>query len=317
MIDRRRMRAPWILAIVLAACGSPVAQPPPARRPQPQPEPARPKDCTTAANDAGKFLTTMDHDEQLLSLEDISPALRADLKARGDTLRQAPVVEIRTGGLFYQGQLATPADLAERLDAAHQMIVDDIHAGRVPRSEAPDPAELIVVPDRGARWNAVVDALATAHHAGFDHVTIVFAAPNATPPPPHTRVDDEIQQLMKQTDPGHRATALAGYIRPHVQPCPALLDVFGEVGASEMDDRAGYMLSHVAPALIACHCAVDPAEMTSLFWEFLANPHPLALLAITLDPKQKPITAAADARWDTVNGLLSATSSDLWLAVAR
>jgi hypothetical protein len=293
-----------LIVLALVACSKHEA-------PAPQPAPA---DCKAATDDIGKFLTTMDHDGSLISLEHVSPPVRRDLTIKGIELRWGPVVEVRTDDIYYQDQ---KADLGKRLAADHQKIEEDIARGMVPRHDPPDPRALIVVADDKAQWVKVVAALEAAHKAGFDHITFVFGRPPATPPPPRTKVEGEIEKLMASAESGNKATALANYIRPKIAPCPALVEVFGMVGQTEMEDKATYMLRSAGPAIAACNCAVDPAEMRSMFWMFVGNPKPTMLLRVELDPKAPPHSAQGTKTWGEESGWLTPDKKTIWLTAWR
>jgi len=293
--------------IVLAACGKHEAAAPAPQAPQPT-------DCKAKTDEVGKFLTAMDHDSSMISLEHVNPPLRKDLTLRADELRWGPVVEVRTDDVYYQGE---KGDLGKRLADSQQKIREDIAVGRVPKHDPPDPRALIVIADDKAPWGRVATTLETAQKAGFDHITFVFRRPPTTPPPPRTHVEDEIEKLMAAAESGNKATALANYISPHIAPCPPLVQLFGEVSSTEMDDRAGFMLKGAAPAIAACNCAVDPAEMRSMFWMFLGNPKPTALLRVELDPKAKPHSEQDTKTWGEASAWLTPDTKTVWLTAWR
>lgn len=308
------------LVILVMACGNSTAPRPGAGSAPEAGKPAVPPtskvgDCKAAATEVGTFLTTMDHEGSLVSLEDVSPVLRADLKLHEDGLRQAPLVEVRVDGLVYQGQRVSGSELDAKLAAAHARIRKDLVDGRFSRRDPPDPDAMIVVADGHARWMMVVTGLQSAHRAGFAHLALVFGRPSATPPPPHTKVDDEIAKLMKDTPAGNKASAFASYTTPMVAPCPALVRVFGEVSATEGMDKAAYMLSHVGPALIECDCAVDPAEIRSLMWNLAGNRHPIGVIKVALDPKAPPLVATADTLWSEASKQLAVDTTQAWFVI--
>jgi len=279
---------------------------------------APPADCEAMANEAGVFLTTMDHEPNALYLKDVTPVVRADLPIRESQIKLAPVVIIKPTLISYNDKPVLASELVEKLKTAHDEVIAAIDAGRVQKYDSPDPQRLDLVIDQRAPWHFVTSAVVAIHTAGFDHVTIVFRRPSATPPPPHTRVDDEIAKLMADTAAGGKATALAAYTRPNIESCPPLVELFGQVSAGEQGDLAGSMLKGVGPALIRCKCAVDPAEMKSLFWGIVGNPHPLGAINIELDPKAtQQIALAKDVAWSDANKQLRTDAATLWIAVSQ
>ena len=290
------------LALLVAACTTSLAE-------------AKPTDCQAATDELDKFLTTMDHEGNLLNLDHVSPPMRKDLKVRGGELAQGPVIEVRTDGIFFQGDMLTPAALEPKLIEQQKKIQHDIDAGYVPKHLKVDPHYIIVVADAKASWGAVTSALEVAAKTQFDHVTFVFRRPSATPPPPRTHIDDEIEKLLAASET-NQATAIANYISPKVAQCPPLIAVFGEVGTNEIEDKAAYLLAHTAPAIAKCNCALDPAEARSIMWQTAGNPKPIMLLRVELDRKAHKLSAPKAKTWGEASARLTAGMKTVWLTAS-
>jgi len=273
------------------------------------------KDCTAAANDVATFLTAMDHEPSAVSgYREISLVTRSDLRLDDKAIRLAPEVAVGADQIMYDNAPVDRAALEQKLELAGSEIRAAIAAGRVPRDDPPDPKRLDLLVDQRAAWSSVVTAMEVAHAKGFDHVAVVFGRPPKTPAPPHTRVDDDLDKL-KRDNRGHVGSALAAYLRPKIEPCPGLVTAFAQASSSEHGDNAGFLVSQVGPALIDCKCAVDPAEMKSLFWGFVGNPRPLGAIEIELDPAAAPIAAAASAPWSQASARLSVDAHATWFTV--
>jgi hypothetical protein len=293
---------PWLVVAVACSNSKPDGSAPPPAKP-------KPSDCEARANAAAKFLTTMDHEPNLIYLKDVQPVVRTDLALRESDIRYAPVIMVEAARISYEDRPL----VATELKAAHDKIISDIEEGKVPKNDPPDPRRLNLVIDQRAPGTLVARAVATAYKAGFDRITVVFGRPPKTPPPPHTKVDDDVAKLMKDIESGNKATALAEYTRPKVAGCPTLIALFGEVGTEEQDDKAGYLLKRVGPALIGCNCAADPAEITSLMWAITGNPHPVGAIDIVLDPKAKQTLALGAATWSDASAQLHPDATTIWV----
>jgi hypothetical protein len=200
--------------------------------------------------------------------------------------------------------------LIEALTAAESELRKAIADGNVPKRDPPDPRRMILVVDRRVTWQDVVVALGAATHSGFSLIDFVFGRPPATPPPPRTRVDDELDKLKPDAD-GNMSGVLAEYTRPKVQACPGLVRAFGNASATAADPTQT-LLAAVGPALIDCGCAVDPAEMRSLFWRVAGNPHPLLIVEVSLDADAKAFAVVQTTKWRDVAKQFAVAGKPTW-----
>lgn len=239
--------------------------------------------CKAKADDVAKYLTSMDHDAEML------PALPIDLVTRTDLPNpptyQAIVVVVQPDGIRFKGKVMTGPQLEAALKE-HLGSFDD-------RS-----ATLFI--DRAARWSSVHAALAALRAARSNQLSFVFLKP-APVPPPHTIVDDEFA----------KAPDLAKYIRTKIAACPAMVELMRR--GWDSGDRAGVVVNGVGPALLACDCAVSPAEMLSLFAQLVGNKHPSGQIVVSFDAKAKRLDAGNDAKWVDVQKQLAATTTAIWI----
>jgi len=256
-------------------------------------------DCKTKATEAARFFATMEHEPSMLNVDQVTLVTRSDLVLTDRDINFAPLIRVRDK-LELNGVTVEGKALAGKLTDAFAQ-----NAAESRRFREPGATGVLLLIDASARWERVAEALAAARTAKASEVTFVFARPKTTPPP-RTSVDDDLDKLKAG---GNLATALSGYIRKKIAACPAMIEVMGKVADDNSGDRAGAMLASVGPALIACDCAVDPAEMKSLFWGFLGNPQPLGAIRVTLDPHGTRLDAPKQATWAEVQKqLLTSTT---------
>ena len=59
--------------------------------------------------------------------------------------------------------------------------------------------------------------------------------------------------------------------------------MFSAVASDEGGDKAQVIIEGSGEALLDCHCASDVAAFRALMWRIAGNPHPNALLELTID----------------------------------
>jgi hypothetical protein len=288
------MRLALILA--LAACGkSPPKSEPPAK--------AEPASCQAQVDDLMKFLRAMDHTPSLFFLENVHLAMRPELPyVMG---RQAPLVTVRPTGIDYQGETLAPAALATKLAEARKKIDEDFAMGRFPKHDPPDPLLIDVVIDAGTKWGDVVALADVLVRAGFPHASFVFGKPPPVSPPPRTWVDDKVDELRKDQT-GNAATELAHMISKIIPGCPQLISVYGNVGSTESDDKAGEIIEGSGPAILACNCNLDIPAYRSALWAVAGNPNPATVLAVELAKTGKRLALPAATPWSEAGKQFSA-----------
>ena len=269
------------------------------------------EDCPARAEELGRFLTSMDHDMSLVRLDEgLALVTRRDLAPLEPVL--APVVEVSPAGIALQGErVADPAELGVRLAEARARAEE--HADMLPEGERDTLGRLHLALDGRTTWDTAVAVTGAAHGAGYTEVTFVFARPPATPPPPRTAVDDELDRAL-QKDPAERATEAARIAERIVKGCAPIERLFGSVAATE-GDKAGALLAGIGPALVECDCAVDLPALRSVMWRIAGNPRPMTGLTLALSPEAAPIALPAATPWQEAGPRLTA-AAPTWLALA-
>lgn len=285
--------------------------------------------CRLAAADLERFLHTMDLERGPVPLQEVSPPLRDDLEDRTGTDQAAVYVTSARIVLSAPRQLGRRSCIGEEscevseLDACFGRLRrciesssrEDVFAAR--RSAAgrgPDARKLYVVIDRAARWERVVPVAAAAHRAGFTAASFLFARTPATPPPPRTWVDEELDRRGPDRLDGDNADADAILrIANAVLTCDSFKEPFHrfhEMSPSE------YMIQRTPQQVVECNCDLDMAALRSLMWRLLGTAHPVTLLDTALTPSAAPLQLPAATPWGDASAALSARTTATWFVIA-
>jgi len=275
-------------ALVLCGCGDDAAE------------------CRARAEELGRFLTAMDHDQSpFSSADDLRLVSRSDLPAV--ELRLGPVVEVVGGRVRFQGEpVADRADLASRLARAY-----DISREPMPPPGGVSAPELYIALDPDAPWETVVWIAEEAAKAGVAAPRFAFARPAKTPPPPRTATDDAFDAMMK-ADAAERATRAADIVSKMVTRCDALEKAFASVASVPGEDKAATLLAEVGPAVAECDCKVDLDGLRTAMWRVVGNPRPMSFLPVRLAPDAAPLSMPAKARWQEASKRLAPGGPPVW-----
>jgi len=266
--------------------------------------------CAEQALELDRFLTGLDHQQSIFGFSSAHLVTRDDLPASVQSY--GPSVQIEARRFVIDGRLVSYDELIEALAAKHEYVVDELERRGRGRGTS-DPQVLYLVIDEAAPWDAVVAVTETAAHAGFTTPAFVFARTATVKPPPRSPVDDQLDKIQNGDDASSKATQLAALIKGVIKPCPALTEAFGKVAATDADDKAGYIIQQVQPALLDCECKVDIPSLRSALWRLLANTKPTTEVRLTLDRAAPPIALPAKTPWREAAAKLKAGTS--WLAV--
>lgn len=287
------MRVAVCIAALATACGSTKDGPSSATE---APAPAKePPSCKQRVAELEKFFAGMD---TAMSLREPGVELveRTDLPKTSS--KTAPMLSVTRDAYRFDGT---------------EMMIDDVEV----RLKAPpsyyEPGVVHVSFARDVPWSRVVEVTAVLHDTGINPL-LVFAVPDTTPPPPRTKIDDDLDKLQNDTEASNKATELARLIQREVQGCPPLVRVFGDIAAVE-GPKDEYMVKHVPPAIAECNCAAAPETMRSVFYRILHSTTPTHTLALELSRQAPVISAAADATWADASKRITPATKRAWLAV--
>lgn len=267
--------------------------------------------CRTDADALTRWLGTLNIESQLFIVDAVRLITRTDLDSRH--LVEGPVLTIGAGETSFQGQQVGAADeLASRLTASQQGLVDEIKRGRFAGGPSPDPRQLHLLVDEAAPWERVVAAALAAHRAGFTMPSFVFRIPpGPSTRPPRTSFDDAVEReraagkLMQAPPP---SASLFGR-------CSSMTRLFDQLGKMERGDKAETLVRGIGPALIDCSCKVDLPVLRSMLWHLLNNPNPVRGIAVETSPDALPIALPANTPWREANQRLTPTTKRAWFAI--
>jgi hypothetical protein len=259
------------------------------------------------------FFDTMDHDPSTLPELGVALATRDDL--HGELLDDVPVVELGPGQLvlhrrFEAKRLDDLGGLARELDA----ITASLATAPLPRRYDRSGIALAIAGD--TPWQRVADALGAIEKAGFVHPSFVFVRTPKTPPPPRSKISDDIDKILVTSNAADKAAKLAQLLKGVIGDCRELAQAFGSVAGVEGGDRTAMLLGELAHVVRTADCKVDLPCLRSLMWAVSGNPHPHALLALVLDANASPLAIDGKVVWRDANKQLPAASGHVHV-VAR
>ena len=251
-------------------------------------------ECKAQVDDMMSFLHAMDHSPPQIARLDVTLATRTDVSQF--QLGYAPVIYVSPRGLSFKGDTVEPAALADRLAAERAQTEERITLGKFGRSDVIDPLAVIFMIDVAATWGQVVTVAAAATRAGMVHARFVFAKPSPVKPPPPTAIDERFHKLIDDPERGNKATAVANLFSEVIRPCAA--ETHELFAPRKSDDRAADLIEGIGPALIACGCKADVAQVRNGIWFIAGNPDPIAVVFVTLaaDGPELALPAATSRR---------------------
>jgi len=285
-------RSSWLLLLALAACGDSSSDPGPCRR---------------RAAAIAEGLRAMNHEPAMFYTGDATLVTRADLAQV--QLPSAPAVRVTADGVSVDSW-STPSrmDLAERL--AMTRIPDD---GR-PATRGFDPALVHLIVDEDVTWETVVWVTVAVHDSGYTRPAFAFRVPvPEVKPPPRSKVDAELDELMASDDASNKATRLARIASRVIERCKPLGEAFGSVASGDGESKADTLINAIEPSLTRCNCNIDVASFHSLMFRLLYVADATTSLRVTLDPEGLALTFPGSTPWKEVAPKLAA-GQRIWLA---
>ncbi len=278
-----------LLVIALVACGGKSSGP----------------DCKTQVADLMTFLRAMNHAIPVrydasahLVMRDELPSIDA---------REAPVLTVVGGRLILDGKPYALTEIAEPLAAAKQRMDESVV--RSHREHTLESRHVMVAVDENATWGDFVGAIEVLVRAGLDQPVLVYGKTSPVAPPPRVAIDDKLDAIPK--DGPDAASAIARIASEMAAPCPALGKVFGAVASDEGDDKAQVIIEGSGEALLECKCAADVASFRAVMWRVAGNPHPSALLELTIDKTGEQVAFPAATPWRDAGKRIS-MGSTIW-----
>jgi hypothetical protein len=271
-----------VVLAVAAGCGGKTAKP----------------ECKASADELVQYLRGIDHDSQPFFVDDdMHLAVRTDLPR--SKLVPAPLLSIKPAQIMFQGQ-----------------VVADVKELEGKLAESPGKPSLYLQIDGDAKWGTIAAVADAAGQGGFDHVSVVFARPRASgAPPPHSRVDDELVDIVNNPNRTGKASEIAHTMRDVAASCPSMTKLFGDIASVEGLEKADYLLDHVGTALVDCDCNVDMPSFRSVMWRMIHNPMPVVVLPLVLARDGTAVEQPASRPWSAASGQL-VSGQRVWL-VAR
>ncbi len=246
--------------------------------------------CKGQAASFGKWLGGL-YGEAAAEEPDL-PAKAFELVDIGEETAAKPVgagtlVVVTTDAITVNGQAvpAAQAKLDARLKAA--------------RSAAEEPGvPLLVAIDAQVPWAAVRGITEAATHAGWQEVAFVFKGAWQTPPPPASKLDEEIKAGTEADSPNQASVEDKVYGN-----CPTAAAVMQDVASMSQADRQRALVERLPGAIERCNCQLDLASARAYHWFKSGHDRPriVAVVLPLATPSEpgKPITGPATATWST------------------
>lgn len=265
-------------------------------------------DCKTQVAELMTFLHAMDHAIPVRYDPSAHLVMRDELPSMD--ARDAPVLTVVGGRLILDGKPYALTEIAEPLAAAKQRMDESVV--RQHRERTLESRHVMIAVDENATWGDFVGAIEVLVRAGLDQPVLVYGKTSPVAAPPRVAIDDKLDAIHKGGP--EAASELAHLASDVAAPCPALRKVFGSVASDEGGDKAQIIIDGSGPALLDCKCAADVASFRALMWKIAGNPHPSALLEITIDKGGEAIAFPAATPWRDA-GKRIGMGSTIWPSV--
>lgn len=208
-----------------------------------------------------------------------------------------PLVEIAEKRTWVENQVARPDQLKNLIEKTARQ------AGNLGRGDKQKTLpRLLVAVDRNAPWSRLVAVHDAAAQAGFTQLSILFTpygrATTARPGP--SKIDAELDQILKMPDPAKKVPRLAKLTRRVCGGCPPLDKVFKTLSVTNPEAKARVITRFLPDAIAECACAVDLPSLKVILWTMLERPSMIAeQFEIAAEPsdKQKGVKLPPDTPW--------------------
>ncbi|NVB84918.1 MAG: hypothetical protein HOV81_41510 [Kofleriaceae bacterium] len=249
------------------------------------------KECKTDAEALATLLRETPHEPEMFVLAGRHLVARPDLTDKRG-FGYAPVLDITKAGFAMQGEPIAQAELSTKLATIHDQGAQH-WMGR-----GSDPDRIYFAIDGDVTWDRVVMAFEAAEAAGLVKEAFVFEYPSKPlTPPPRSAVDAELDKLQADPDAANKASRLAEMMSTRVKRCKSLQQLFGGVAAVEGEDKADFIITGLAEALVECECNVDMPELRSIMWRVLATQHQTRVYEFAPRVRDETIAFPATTTW--------------------
>lgn len=208
-----------------------------------------------------------------------------------------PLVEISKNRTWVENRVARPDRLNDLLVKTAEQ------AGNLGRGGAEKTLpRLLVAVDRDAPWSRLVAVHDAAARAGFTQLSLLFTpyGRTTTARPDPSKIDAELDQIQKMTDPVQKIPRLAKLTRRVCCGCPQLDKVFKTLSVTSPEVKARVITRYLPDAVAACACALDLPALKAILWTMLERPSMIAeQFEIGAQPseKHKAIKLPPDTPW--------------------
>lgn len=261
-----------------------------------------PSACKRKAAAIAEHLRSINHEPAMFFTGNTKLVTRADLPQV--QLPYAAVVQVTAADVSLMGQeVGGPEHLYEML-TANRMRNEQMPPGR---NRELDLELVHILVDEDVPWEKLVWVADAVHKSG--HVRPAFAFDFPAPevkPPPRSKIDKELDELLNSDDAGNKATRFAEIAQKVIKGCAPLGEAFGGVAAVEGESKADTLINAIEPSLTKCHCSIDVPSFHSLMFRLLYVPDATTSLRVTLDPEGTILAFPGATPWREIAPKLAA-----------
>lgn len=258
-------------------------------------------DCGPEVYEMEQMLKKMDRGLDWLSVDGIKLAPREDLPKR--FVARSAVLHVRPGGIELDGQRMPVEEVASRVESMRWA-----YSGRNSRAD-----RVVLAIDAATPWVQVVAATRAVYDGGVRGVVFVFGGSPGAPPPPRTRIDDDLDKVMAG-DPSSRAVEMARMVEKLSASCTGLQKLWKRLAVSPADVKETTLVDQIGPAILECQCKTDVGAMRSLLYRMMKSP-PVTIQEVTLDTTARRIEQGPTVPWGQANRVLPKGNETVWLDI--
>ena len=298
---------PWLLGVIVAACGTSKA---------PGPVCDVNELRTWLANLAADDQPTEQVDDLKLVALDAYPnanpeAVRVSIGCDRDDACKRGVVVTSRGELY---------DSSESIKNAAALLSDDLRTLRG-KPDMHGELRIALLVDGRAPWASVAAIIGAIGQAGVQHLSLGFTAGKAhAKPPGPSSIDGEVAAFDKkesadlERDPGgtlERSMDRKGplpFVAAVYENCPQASALVADILSERLpsNDKSKAIADKLPAAVEACGCKIETHALERLIWRLYARDtgHPVTWVVVELAKDGAKFEAAATATWSTMHAAL-------------